>query len=81
MNLEEKLEIAIKECNVYVDWSETDGSDVKEILKEFVGERDMTEHKAELMSLMDTKDFGLSPFQKQLVYEKLGGKKNHFYKA
>ena len=82
-SLETKLTEAISDIKAFVDWSETDGKDVSDYLKDHLGgAKGIREHKTELLSLMDTKEFGLGLlFQKQLVYEKLGGQKNHFYKA
>lgn len=81
-SLETKLTEAISDMNAFVDWSETDGKDVSDYLKDHLGgAKGIREHKAELLSLLDTKDFRLNLFQKQLIYEKLGGQKNHFYKA
>lgn len=77
-NLEEKLSNAIGQCEAEVHWLNTDGSDVKEILEEVIGKSVIRARRKELLSLLDTKDFGLSRFARSLVYEKLGGGKNRF---
>lgn len=48
-NLETKLTEAIRDMNAFVDWSETDGKDVSDYLKDHLGgAKGIREHKAEL---------------------------------
>lgn len=68
MELHEAFEYVIQELNMTVDWSETDGRDIKEILEAFFD--DIPKHRAEIKMLFDNHlEFRQS--EKKFVFEML----------